>query len=98
MGPYDTERQTWAEPMPRAVNALRDSGKVHSGDPDWLVRNAVLDALLLACHAAGVQLGDYDTRVLLGLSRGETSTVQVIIGLISRAALMRAYQQGLSGG
>lgn len=85
MGPYNSEREARAEPMPQAVKALHNAGKVRSGDPDRLVRNTVLDALLLACHEAGINLGDYDTKVLVGIARGETSTAQVLIGLISRA-------------
>lgn len=86
MGPYDTEAQAQAEPMPQAVAALHDAGRVRSGDPDHLARTTVLDALLRACDRAGVELGAFDARVLAGTAwRSEPTTVQVVIGLISRA-------------
>lgn len=87
MGPYDTERQALDEPLGQAVRSLHDTGQVRSGDPDRLVRGTVLDHLTDACAAAGVELGDYDRRVLAWLAGGvETAVVQVVIGLITRAA------------
>lgn len=91
-GPYDDERQALAEPMPRAVRALHDAGRVQSGDPDRLVRDTICGHLVHACENTGMELGDYDRRVLVWLSRGETSTAQVLIGLISRA-----YEAGRLG-
>jgi hypothetical protein len=84
-GPYEQERDTYTEPMPRAVRALHDTGQARSGDPDRLVRNTILDHLLRACEDAGVELGGHDRRTLGWLVNGETSAAQVLIGLISRA-------------
>lgn len=84
-GPYENERQAMAEPMPQAVRALHDAGQVKSGDPDHLVRDTIAGHLLRACDDAGVDLGAYDRRVLVGLAIDETSTCQVLIGLITRA-------------
>lgn len=85
MGPYETERQALAEPLAQEIHALHASGRVRSGDPDRLVSGTHMRHLEAACAAAGVELGAFDRRVLAWLARGEASTVQVIIGLISRA-------------
>lgn len=92
-GPYNTEAQTWAEPMPQAVRALHDAGKVRPGDPDGLVRGRKVYALFLALEDAGVETGQYDNQVLGWLVDWEPSTVQVVIGLISRA-----YEAGRKAG
>ena len=85
MGPYETERQALAEPLAQEVDALHRSGRVRSGDPDRLVRGTQLRHLEAACEDAGVELGAHDRRVLAWLAGHEASTVQVVIGLISRA-------------
>jgi hypothetical protein len=79
--------------MPKAVSALRDEGAVKSGDPDRVVRGAKEAALLQACEAAGVELGTYDRAVIAWLSDWETSTVQAVIGLITRAGTAGASGQ-----
>lgn len=84
-GPYDLEEQTYVEPMPTAVTALHDSGRVRSGDPDRLVRDTQARALLAAVLDAGVEIGEFDRRILVWLAGWEPSTVQVLIGIISRA-------------
>lgn len=84
-GPYRSELDALAEPMPREVTALHGAGRVRSGDPDRLVRDTVLRHLLAACEAAGVEVGAFDRRILDWLAGWETSTCQVLIGLISRA-------------
>jgi hypothetical protein len=84
-GPYETEQQTHAEPMPQAVRTLHRTGRVRSGDPDRLVQATVLHHLLDACHATGVALGARDLLTLEWLARGDTSSAQVVIGLITRA-------------
>jgi len=76
-GPYETERDTYDSPLQRDVQALTPGQGVH----EPVIRRH----LLLACHSAGISLGDYDSRVLTWLAQGETSTAQVVIGLISRA-------------
>jgi len=84
-GPYNTEAEALAEPMPQAVRMLHASGRVRTGDPDHLVRDTVLRALTDACARAGVPLGDYDRSTLTWLAGWETSAAQVIIDLITRA-------------
>jgi hypothetical protein len=84
-GPYQTERDTYGEPLCREVARLHEDGLVRSGDPDHLVQETVLRHLVEACDAAGVAVGKYDLRVLDWLARGETSTAQAVLDLITRA-------------
>lgn len=84
-GPYETEQQTWTEPMPKDLRALHYAGRIRSGDPDHVARDAVLRYLESACAESGVDLGAFDRRILAWLADGEDSTTQVVIGLISRA-------------
>jgi hypothetical protein len=84
-GPYQTERETYGEPMCREVTRLHEEGLVRSGDPDRLVQKTVLAHLVETCVSAGVELGTYDLRILAWLARGETSTAQVVLDLIARA-------------
>lgn len=84
-GPYENEREALAAPMPREVRALHDAGMVRSGDPARLGAGTALHHLEAACIESGVVLGAYDRRVLAWLADGETSTTQVVIGLIRRA-------------
>jgi hypothetical protein len=84
-GPYATEAQALAAPLPRAVAGLHDAGRVRSGDPDRTVHTTKLAALTGACEAAGVELGDFDRRIVGWLAGYEPATVQVLIGLIGRA-------------
>lgn len=84
-GPYETEQQTWAEPMPRELRDLHDADRIRSGDPDHVARDAVLRHLLAACAESDVELGAFDHRILTWLAGGEDSTAQVVIGLIRRA-------------
>lgn len=84
-GPYETESQTWAEPMPSHLRSLHDAGLIRSGDPDHVARDAVLSHLEAACDESGVELGAYDRRILTWLAGGEEGATQVVIGLIRRA-------------
>lgn len=88
-GPYDDGQQILAEPLPTKVTELHRSGRVRSGDPDGVRRDAVLNALLDAC--AGVEVGEYDMRTLEWLAGCQIETAQVVIGLITRA-----YAAGLA--
>ena len=85
-GPYATEADAAREELPRQVAALHAAGVVRSGDPDRIVHDTQLRAMHEACERAGLRLGDYDRRILRWLARWEPTTVQVIIGLILRAA------------
>ncbi len=85
-GPYATEADAMAEPLPLAIVALYNAGLGRAGLGD----TARLSALTLACEAAGVEPGTYGLRVLHWLSRCETGAVQVIADLIIRAAAARA--------
>jgi hypothetical protein len=77
-GPYETERQA-------RQAAIAAAGPPR---PGWsILSEAQLHNLLLdACEAAGVQLGDYDRRILAWLTHYEDATVAVVAGLIERAA------------
>jgi hypothetical protein len=83
VGPYDTEQQTRTEPMPTAVRSAARS------DPG-LASILALDHMVGACADAGVELGTYDRRILEWLAGLEPATVQVVIGLITRAAATKA--------
>lgn len=85
-GPYETEAQIRDTPMAREVRALFDAGKVKCGDPDQLVSGARMKHLTEACTAAGVELGAHDRRILRWLAGWEDVAIQVVIGLIARAA------------
>jgi hypothetical protein len=61
--------------MPRQVAELRP------GTADDTKRAA----LIVTAATAGVELGDFDRQVLSWLAKWEPSTVQVVIGLITRA-------------
>jgi hypothetical protein len=73
-GPYETERQ--------AADAARHIYDSDPGTGAWGDGN--LRLLEDACRAAGVQLGAYDTRILVWLTGWEPTTCAVIAGLISR--------------
>ena len=76
MGPYETRAEAAAEPMPREIADL------HGAAP---ARNVVWRHLATACEQAGIDLGEYDRATLRWLCGWEPETVQVVIGLMSRA-------------
>jgi hypothetical protein len=92
-GPYETETEAFAAPMPRELRALHDAGQIRSGDPDHLARNTVLRHLEQACAGSGVDLGTFDRRTLVWLAGWDTSSAQVVIGLVRRA-----YEAGWQAG
>ena len=77
-GPYDTEREA-------SQAAISTAGPPR---PGWSILNEAQrhNMLLDACEAAGIELGDYDRRILAWLTHWEDATVAVIAGLIGRAA------------
>lgn len=84
MGPYQTEADALAEPLSREVQGVRDQvSSVH--DSVRIGGDMVRLHLAAACSDAGVELGAFDRQILGWLSGWETSTAQVVIGLISRA-------------
>ena len=85
MGPYETEAEALAEPLYAEVHALHEPGRLDSAEVGLAVTSATLAHLEAACADAGVELGAHDRRILAWLAGYEASTVQVIIGLISRA-------------
>lgn len=87
-GPYRTEAEAAAEAMPHEVDALRTArGDDYVASARRLrdARSIALQALLAACTEAGVEVGDYDRRVLDWLAGWEPTAAQVVIGLIGRA-------------
>jgi len=77
-GPYETAAEARAEPLVRDTYLITRAG----GDMDAENQRR----LLAACQDAGVQLGIYDRRILAWLAGWEPETVQVVVGLIDRAA------------
>jgi hypothetical protein len=77
-GLYETAAEVAAEPL------VRDTHLIARGGGDMDAENQL--RLLAACQDAGVQLGAYDRRILAWLSGWEAETVQVVIGIIGRAA------------
>jgi|SRR6185369_1559587 len=76
-GPYETEQDAAAAPMPREWARLR-----YANSREVVVHEALLDA----CLSAGIKLGAFDRRIVRWLCNWEPATVQVVIGLIRRAA------------
>lgn len=71
-GPFETEREV--------LGAIGYPGRPYpSADANEF-------ALLDACARAGVQLGEYDRRIITWLSGWEPQTCAVIAGIILRAA------------
>jgi len=77
-GPYETELATYGAPLVRTVTQSDTANRQH---------------LLEACKNAGVDLGTFDASIVAWLARWEPATVQVVIGLISRA-----YAAGVKAG
>jgi len=77
-GPYETAAEVRAEPLVRDTYLITRAG----GDMDAENQRR----LLAACQDAGVRLGAYDRRILAWLAGWEPETVQVVVGLIGRAA------------
>lgn len=77
-GPYQTAAEV------RAVPLVRDTYAIAPHGGSTAVENE--RRLLGACQDAGVQLGAYDRRILSWLAGYEPETVQVVIGLVARAA------------
>jgi hypothetical protein len=74
MGPYESDE-----------DAFGDCADLYRGSAGEMVRGNE-ERLLAACAAAGVVLGDFDRHVLGWLAGFEPTTVQVLVGLIGRAA------------
>jgi hypothetical protein len=77
-GPFSTEAEAQAA-------ALALGGPP---EPGWsiLSEGQRLRMLTAACEAAGVELGDFDARVLSWLAGWEDGMCAVVAGLITRAA------------
>lgn len=71
-GPFETERQ--------AREVIGYPGRPYPSD------DANEFALLDACARAGVQLGEYDRRIIAWLAGWEPATCAVVAGIILRAA------------
>jgi hypothetical protein len=79
-GPFETERAAREAATAYAVVADVAAGQASS------IAAANRAMLLDAVNAAGVQLGDYDRRILDWLAGYEPATCAVVAGLIARAA------------
>jgi hypothetical protein len=78
--PLETEQQ--AREL-TAVRAVYDAFARDPGPGKMAPRTHKM--LISACVAAGVELGDYDRRVILWLSQWEPQACAVVAGLIGRA-------------
>jgi hypothetical protein len=87
-GPYELERDTDNEPLPREARSTPAGRGVHQP----INRRHLTEA----CRDAGVVLGAHDARILAWLANYEPSTVQVVIGLISRAHTAGVEQERTS--
>ncbi len=79
-GPFQDERQA----REAAQQYTGPPGASLTGPPGQLA-DANQAMLLDACNAAGVELGEFDARIVAWLAGWERSTVAVVAGLISRA-------------
>lgn len=75
-GPFETERD--------AATAVRHITSRPPGAGEWAAGNQWL--LERACEIAGVELGEYDHRILLWIGGWEPWVCAVIAGLIIRAS------------
>jgi len=85
MGPYETVVDALTEPLYQEIRDLHASGRISHGDPDRLIATTALAHLEAACAEAGIELGAHDRQILAWLAGTEASTVQAVIGLITRA-------------
>jgi hypothetical protein len=83
-GPYGTERDTYDSPLTVALDTNR-CGCESSTEHRIAVRDLQLQHLIATCDDRGVALGAYDVKILTWLAGYEAATVQVVIGVISRA-------------
>lgn len=79
MGLFDTERE--------AIDASRWQQLDQPTKAVETMREANLAELTEACAAAGVQVGEYDGRILRWLADMEPQMCAVVAGLITRAAV-----------
>ena len=86
IGPYETEDDALGGPLRQEIRAIHQSGEFRQNEISQAVRAAQLRHLEDACRDAGVELGAFDRRIVEWLAGYESSTVQVVVGLIARAA------------
>lgn len=95
-GPFSTERD--ADSTPPAVRAHAESSERYKtmGPGCHIAPNAQI--ILDVCKAAGVELGEFDRRVLTGLGNWETFVSSVVGDVIERAykAGQRAEQDRIA--
>lgn len=80
-GPFGSEREVLGHPAVRAVYAA----STPSSRPGVLAEGNHR-MLLETLEAAGVELGEYDARIVAWLAKWEPQTCAVVAGLITRAA------------
>jgi hypothetical protein len=73
-GPYESDDQ-----------AFRDTVEVYAGASPAQMTERNQARLLAVCAAAGVVLGDFDRHIVEWFAQFEPATVQVFVGVISRA-------------
>lgn len=77
VGPYATAE--------RAAETVREFYRASQFSPRGTLAKCNRERLLAACESAGVELGEYDRRILDWLAIWEPETIAVIVGLVLRA-------------
>lgn len=94
-GPYDTRQEA-------AVDAAAMVAAVHAVDPGlgpmtdeirFARLRARIDYITRALTDAGVELGEYDRRIIVWFAEWENETIQTVIGWVQRA-----HDAGRNGG
>jgi hypothetical protein len=81
-GPYETEDQALADPAVQGIYAAMRRSPQAARMQDGSSR-----LIFTACAVAGVELGDYDVRIIRWVAGFEPQSSAVIAGLITRAAV-----------
>jgi hypothetical protein len=78
-GPYETEDQVLADPAVQSIYARMRASR------EYRMQDGSAALLLAACEQAGVQLGEYDARIVRWLAGFEPQSAAVVAGIITRA-------------
>lgn len=82
-GPFHSEREANATPPAQRARAESDARYPEMGPGCQVAPNAQI--IFDACEAAGVELGEWDQRVITGLGNWETFVSMVVGDVITRA-------------
>jgi hypothetical protein len=79
-GPFQTEDEVLASPAVQGIYAAM------RGSREYRMQDGSAALIFAACALAGVELGDYDVRIIRWVSGFEPQSAAVIATLIARAA------------